>query len=112
MEPTRRVERLRGMRSLAAIVLIALATAGCIGSSSEQSHQTISVKPKVGQYTFQIDQGISTGDTVRCVQGKHLVLTAVVPARGQGVGNAAGFGVSVRASGRVEILCPSLVGTK
>jgi hypothetical protein len=100
------------MRSLAAIVLIALATAGCIGSSSEQSHQTVSVKPKVGQYIFQIDQGIRTGDSVRCVQGKHLVLTAVVPARGHGVGNGAGFAVSVRRSGLVEVLCPALVGAK
>jgi hypothetical protein len=100
------------MRRLAALALIALAASGCIGSSGEQAHRTISVKPKVGRYTFQIDQGVSTGDTIRCVQGKDKVLTAMVPTRGHGVGNAAGFAVSVRRSGLVEVLCPALVGAK
>jgi hypothetical protein len=111
MEPNRRVERLRGMRRLATLTLIALASAGCIGSSGEAA-QTISVKPRVGQYRYQIDHGVSTGDTIRCVQGQHTVLTAVVPRRGHGVGNAAGFAVSVRRSGLVEVLCPALVGAK
>ena len=108
----RRVERLRAMRRLAALALIALASAGCIGSSSGGAAQTIRVKPRVGEYRYQIDRGVSTGDTIRCVQGQHAVLTAVVPGRGHGVGNAAGFAVSVRRSGLVEILCPALVGTK
>jgi hypothetical protein len=112
MEPNRRVERHSGMRRLVALALIALASAGCIGSSSGGDTQTISVKPRVGQYRYQIDHGVSTGDTIRCVQGQHTVMTAVVPRRGHGVGNAAGFAVSVRRSGLVEILCPALVGTK
>jgi BNR/Asp-box repeat len=107
MELIRRGERLRDMRPLAALALIALAVSGCIGSSSGGSAQTISVKPRVAQY--QIDHGVSTGDTIRCVQGQH-VLTAVVPERGHGVGNGAGFAVSVRSSGRVEVLCPAPVG--
>ncbi len=60
------------MRRLAALALIALAASDCIGSSGQQAHRTISVKPKVGRYTFQIDQGVSTGDTILCVQGKAL----------------------------------------
>jgi hypothetical protein len=112
MEPIRPVERPRDMRRLAGLALIALAASGCIGSSGEQAHRTISVKPKVGRYTFQIDQGVSTGDTIRCVQGKGRVQTAVVPARGHGVGNGAGFAVSVRRSGLVEVVCPALVGAK
>ena len=101
---------LSDMRRLAALALIALATTACF--DSQPSTRTISVKPRVGEYRYQIDDRVRTGDTIRCVQGQHTVLTAVVPDRGHGVGNAAGFAVSVRQSGLVEVVCPALVGTK
>jgi hypothetical protein len=37
MAPTRRFERPRGMRRLAALALVALATTGCFGSSSDRA---------------------------------------------------------------------------